>query len=61
MSDKQEQQIQTTIRFSESFISRLDKLAERMSEPGKRFTRIEVLRIVAHRGLEQVEAERKKR
>ncbi len=51
---------QTAIRFPESFIKRLDEIAERMSEPGKRFKRVEVLRLAVFRGAEQLEAERKK-
>lgn len=61
MSEKQEQQIQTAIRFPKSFLERLDKIADRMSEPGMRVTRVEVLRLAAFRGVEQLEAERMKK
>jgi predicted DNA-binding protein len=61
VTEKHEQQIQTAIRFPESFYKRLDKLVGRMSEPGKRFTRIEVLRLAAFRGIAELETETKKR
>lgn len=61
MSDKQEQTIQTAIRLPESFMTRLDKIAEKMSQPGMKVTRIEVLRLAAYRGLTELEGEIKKR
>lgn len=61
MGNKQEQQVQTAIRFPESFLDRVDKLATRMSEPGMRVTRVEVLRLAAFKGVAELEAERKKR
>lgn len=63
MNDKQEVQVQTAIRLPESLLARIDKVAEHMSEPGKRFTRAEVLRLAAFRGVEQLEgaAGKKKR
>jgi predicted DNA-binding protein len=61
MTDKQDQQIQTAIRVPESWLDRLDKIAERMSRPGMRVTRAEALRMAAHRGIEALEAEGKKR
>jgi len=60
MSDKQEQQVQTAIRLPESLLDRVDKLAETMSQPGMRVTRAEVLRLAAYRGVDQLEAERKR-
>ena len=54
---RDEKQIQTAIRLPESFVNRLDRFALNMSEPGKRFTRSEVLRLAAFRGLEQLELE----
>ena len=61
MNDKQEQQIQTAIRLPESVLDRADKVAERMSRPGMRVTRADVLRLATHQGLDQLEAEGKKR
>jgi len=64
MTDKQEQQVQTAIRVPESWLGRLDKIVERMSQPGMKVTRTEALRIAVHRGLvelEKLETEGKKR
>lgn len=58
---KQEGQVQTAIRLSPALLARLDKLAERMSEPGMPVTRAEVLRLAAFRGVEQLEAEKGKK
>jgi predicted DNA-binding protein len=58
---KQEDQIQTAIRLPESLYARLDKLAEHLSQPGMRITRAMVLRMATFRGVEQLEAEQKKR
>lgn len=60
MSEKQEEQIQTALRFPASFFDRLDKAAKLMSEPGMSVTRTEVLRLAAFRGLKEIEAEQKK-
>lgn len=57
---KSEQQIQYGIRLPESFLKRLDKLADTMSTPGMRVTRAGALRLAAFRGVEQLEAEKKK-
>ena len=57
MNDKQEQQVPTSIRLSESVLERADKVADRMSRPGLRVTRADVLRLATHQGLEQLEAE----
>jgi predicted DNA-binding protein len=61
MTDKQEQQVQTAIRVPESWLDRLDKIAERMSRPGVRITRTEALRDALYRGIEVIEADGKKR
>lgn len=59
---KEETHVQTAFRLPESMIKRMDKLAERMSEPGRKVTRADVLRLSAFRGLEQLEeAEGKKK
>lgn len=62
MSDKQqqEQQVQTAIRLPEALLERVDRIAETMSQPGMRVTRAEVLRLATYRGVEQLEAERKR-
>jgi hypothetical protein len=61
MADKKEHQVQIAIRVPESWLSRLDKIAEKMSQPGMRVTRTEVLRLAAHRGFVELEAENKRR
>jgi predicted DNA-binding protein len=58
---KQEDQIQTAIRLPESLYARLDKLAAQMSQPGMKVSRAVILRLAAFRGVEQLEAEQKKR
>ena len=52
---------QIAIRLPDAFLERLDKFAEKLSQPGLRVTRVEALRVAAHKGLEQSEAEKKKR
>jgi len=54
-------QVQTAIRLPESLLDRVDKLAEKMSQPGMRVTRAEVLRLATFRGIDQLEGEGKKR
>jgi predicted DNA-binding protein len=61
MVEKAEPQFQTAIRLPPSLVKRIDKIAESMSKTGIRVTRSEVLRLAAHKGIEQLEAERKKR
>jgi hypothetical protein len=53
-----EEYIQYGVRLTKSFLARVDKLAERMSQPGIRITRAAALRVAALRGLEQLEAEK---
>lgn len=59
MNDKQE--IQMAIRFSKTFVKRLDRLAERMSKTGIRATPTEVLRLAAVLGVETLEVKNKQR
>lgn len=61
MNDKQEQQVQIAIRLPESELERADKLAGRMSRPGLRLTRADVLRLAFYQGMDQLESEGKKR
>ena len=61
MTDKQESHTQTAIRVPDSWLQRLDKLAERMSRPGVHITRTAALRDALYRGIEVMEAEGKKR
>jgi predicted DNA-binding protein len=58
MNDKQ---IQTALRLPESLLARVDELATHMSQPGMTVTRAEVLRLAAFRGVERLEAEKKKK
>ena len=63
MVDKQQQehQVQTAVRVPESWLERLDRLAEGMSRPGVPATRAGALRSALHRGLVELEKEGKKR
>ena len=60
MSEK-ENTIQTAVRVPESWLERLDKIAEKLSQPGAALTRAEALRVALYRGIEQIENEGKKR
>jgi hypothetical protein len=60
MSEKQEQQVQTAIRLPEVLLVRVDELAVRMSQPGMRVTRAEVLRLAAFKGVELLEGDHPK-
>lgn len=60
MNVKQEQQVQTAIRLPKSIIDRIDKLAERVSQPGMRATRADALRIALGRGLDELEGKKKR-
>lgn len=60
MSDKQEQQTTIGVRFPESLVQRIDRLAEQLKveQPGAlRITRSEVIRLAALRGIAALEAE----
>jgi hypothetical protein len=61
MTDKQEQQVQTAIRLGESVLKLADDIADRMSRPGLRLTRADLLRLAIHEGLAKLNAENKKR
>lgn len=57
-SEKEEdQQVQTAIRIPESWFARLDKIADRMSQPGLPIKRTEALRLAIARGMAELEAE----
>ena len=58
---KTEKPIQWAIRLPVSFLIRLDKLAENMSQPGMRLTRAQILRLAAYRGADLIEEELKKK
>jgi predicted transcriptional regulator len=58
MNDKQ---TQTAIRLDDALLERVDKLAERMSQPGLRVTRVDVLRLTIFRGMAELEAAEKKK
>ena len=60
MSDKSEY-VQYGIRLTKDCLARVDKLAERMSQPGIRLARAEALRVAIFRGLDQLESEQTKR
>lgn len=64
MVDKQEKQeihIQTAIRVPESWLERIDKIAQSMLNPGVPITRTAALRSLLYRGLVETEKESKKR
>jgi predicted transcriptional regulator len=56
MSDKQEKQVQTAVRFSESMLDRVGKIAERMSRPGIPVTRTDAIRAAVFEWVEWMEA-----
>ena len=60
MSEK-ENTIQTAVRVPESWLERLDKIAEKLSQPGAALKRTDALRVALYRGIEQIESEGKKR
>jgi predicted DNA-binding protein len=62
MTDKpEENHVQTAVRLPESWIERIDKLAESMSQPGRPATRAGALRSALYRGIVEFEKESKKR
>lgn len=61
MNEKQEQQVQTAVRFSESLLGRVDKIAARMSRPGIPVTRTDAIRAAVFEWVDRMEAEGKKR
>ena len=60
-TEKEEEQVQTAIRIPESWFGRLDKIAERLSQPGLPVKRTEALRLAIARGMAELETEGKKR
>lgn len=54
-----EKTIQVALRIPVSLFVRLDKAAERMSQPGLRITRTEILRIATFRGIKEIETEQR--
>lgn len=58
---KQEPQVQAAFRVPRSFLERVDRVAERMSRPGLRLIRTDVLRMASFKGLELLEAENSRR
>jgi len=61
VTDKQETLVQTAVKVPESLLERADEVATKMSQPGMRVTRAEVLRMAMFKGVEALEAEKKKR
>lgn len=56
MNPKQETQTQTAIRLPDSLLERIDKIAERMSQPGiNPVTRAEVIRLFVTQGADRAE------
>jgi len=58
---EKENTIQTAVRVPESWLERLDKIAEKLSQPGASLTRTDALRVALYRGIEQIENEGKRR
>jgi len=52
---------QTAFRIPNLLLSRVDKIANQMSTPGKRINRSEAIRMALYRGVDQLESEGKKR
>lgn len=55
MSAEKETQTQTGIRLPDSLLERIDKIAEKMSQPGLRITRAEVIRLFVTQGADRAE------
>ncbi len=49
------------IKLADSLLRRADRLADKLKEPGMRYTRSDVLRMSIHRGFAEMEAEVEKR
>ena len=60
-TERESNDVQVAIRLSSAWLERLDKLAERMSQPGIQLTRTDLHRVALHRGIELLESEGKKR
>lgn len=56
-----EKTIQTAFRLPESLIKELDELATEMSTREMTYTRADVLRMAASRGLEELKSNRRKK
>jgi len=56
-----EKTIQTAFRLPESLIKELDELAAEMSTREMTYTRADVLRMAASRGLEEIKSNRRKK
>ncbi len=54
-------QLQTAVRLSHETVERIDRLAERISQPGLTVTRSEALRLAILRGLDVLEAEQRRK
>ena len=63
MSTKQDESIQTAVRLPKSLLTRADKLAEHMSaaQPGKKYTRADLIRIGLFEGFAALENEERKK
>ena len=59
MSEKQDTQVQTAIRFPESLLGRVDKIVARMSKPGLTVTRTDAVRLAVFEWADRMEAEAK--
>lgn len=55
MKKEEEEHVQTAVRVPKSWISRLDKIAEKLSSPGARVTRADALRMATHFGMNELE------
>ena len=51
----------TGVRLPAAWLVRFDRIAKSMSEPGRRVTRLRVMRLAMHRGLVELEEEGKRR
>ena len=60
-TERESHDVQVAIRLPQAWLERLDKLAEKMSQPGIQLTRTELHRAALYRGIEQLESEGKKR
>jgi len=56
-----EEMVQTAVKLRKSWLTRIDKIAERMSTPSVDFTRTDAMRTALHEWIVKMEADGKKR
>ena len=59
-SKPRDERVQTAIYLERSLIERADKLATKLTRPGMRFARADVIRMASFKGLEIMEGEQER-